>query len=47
MSAFQTKVKKEYEKKGYTVLKIIKLSDSSYPKEVDFRLNKRISLILS
>lgn len=31
MSKFQTKVIKEYKKKGYTVLNIIKLSDSGYP----------------
>lgn len=31
MSAYQDKIKKEFEKKGYTVLKIIRLSESGYP----------------
>jgi Holliday junction resolvase len=31
MSVFQTKVKKEYEQKGYKVLKIIKLAVNGYP----------------
>lgn len=28
---FQSKVKKEYESKGYTVLNIIRLGDNGYP----------------
>jgi hypothetical protein len=31
MSAFQTKIKDYLKKRGYTVLKIIKLSDNGYP----------------
>ena len=31
MSAYQTKIKNQYTKLGYTVLKVIKLSDSGYP----------------
>jgi Holliday junction resolvase len=31
MSAYQTKIKKQFKELGYTVLKIIKLSDSGYP----------------
>ena len=31
MSNFQNKVKKQMQEQGYTVLKIIKLSDSGYP----------------
>jgi hypothetical protein len=31
MSQFQNKVKKQMQDQGYTVLKIIKLSDSGYP----------------
>lgn len=31
MSKFQTKIIKEYKSKGYTVLNVIKLSDSGYP----------------
>jgi Holliday junction resolvase len=31
MSNFQNKVKKQMQDQGYTVLKIIKLSDSGYP----------------
>ena len=31
MSQFQNKVKKQMQAQGYTVLKIIKLSDSGYP----------------
>jgi Holliday junction resolvase len=31
MSAYQTKIKNQYTKLGYTVLKLIKLSDSGYP----------------
>lgn len=30
-SNFQKKVKKEYEKKGYTVLKVMKMSANGYP----------------
>jgi Holliday junction resolvase len=31
MSAYQTKIKKQFKELGYTVLKLIKLSDSGYP----------------
>jgi len=31
MSAYQTKIKNQYTKLGYAVLKVIKLSDSGYP----------------
>lgn len=31
MSKFQSKVIKEYKSKGYTVLNIMKLSNSGYP----------------
>lgn len=31
MSVFQTKVKKEYQKNGYTVVKVVKFVDSGYP----------------
>lgn len=31
MSAYQDKIKKEFQNKGYTVLKMIRLSDSGYP----------------
>lgn len=31
MSAYQTKIKKQFKELGYTVLKVIKLSDSGYP----------------
>lgn len=31
MSKFQTKIKKHFERKGYTVLKVIKLSANGYP----------------
>lgn len=30
-SNFQNKVKKEYEKKGYKVIKLIRLSENGYP----------------
>lgn len=30
-SDFQKKVKKEYEKKGYKVIKLIRLSENGYP----------------
>ena len=30
-SSFQNKVKKEYENKGYTVLKVMKMSANGYP----------------
>jgi len=30
-SNFQTKIKTEFRKRGYTVLKVIKLSDNGYP----------------
>jgi hypothetical protein len=29
--SYQNKIKKEYEEKGYTVLKIVRLSHSGYP----------------
>lgn len=31
MSAFQNKIKREYQKKGYTVVKVVKFVDSGYP----------------
>ena len=31
MSNFQSKVKKQYEKEGYKVVKLIKLSENGYP----------------
>lgn len=40
MSAYQNKIKKEFENKGYTVLKIIRLSDSGYPDLLAMKLGE-------
>lgn len=39
-SKFQTKIKNEYKKNGWTVLKIIKLSDNGYPDLLCIKLNE-------
>lgn len=31
MSAYQNKIKKEFQNKGYTVLKVVRLSENGYP----------------
>jgi hypothetical protein len=40
MSAFQTKIKKQLEDEGYTVLKIVRLSDSGYPDLLAMKKNQ-------
>lgn len=40
MSTYQTKIKKEFEQKGYTVLKIVRLSDSGYPDLLAMKLGE-------
>jgi hypothetical protein len=40
MSAYQTKIKKEFEQKGYTVLKIVRLSDNGYPDLLAMKLGE-------
>jgi Holliday junction resolvase len=42
MSAFQTLVKNKLKKQGFTVLKIIKLSDSGYPDLLALKEGKSI-----
>jgi Holliday junction resolvase len=42
MSAFQTLVKNKLKKQGFTVLKIIKLSDSGYPDLLAIKEGKSI-----
>ena len=40
MSAYQNKIKKEFQLKGYTVLKIVRLSDSGYPDLLAMKLGE-------
>lgn len=40
MSAYQNKIKKEFQNKGYTVLKIVRLSDSGYPDLLAMKLGE-------
>lgn len=40
MSTYQTKIKKEFEQKGYTVLKIVRLSDNGYPDLLAMKLGE-------
>jgi hypothetical protein len=40
MSAYQNKIKKEFQSKGYTVLKIVRLSDSGYPDLLAMKLGE-------
>ena len=42
MSQFQNKVKKQMQEQGFTVLKIIKLSDSGYPDLMCFKYGQTI-----
>lgn len=40
MSAYQNKIKNEFQNKGYTVLKIVRLSDSGYPDLLAMKLGE-------
>ena len=40
MSAYQNKIKKEFQNKGYIVLKIVRLSDSGYPDLLAMKLGE-------
>lgn len=40
MSAYQNKIKREFQNKGYTVLKIVRLSDSGYPDLLAMKLGE-------
>lgn len=40
MSAYQNKIKKEFQNKGYTVLKVIRLSENGYPDLLAMKLGE-------
>lgn len=40
MSAYQNKIKKEFQNKGYTVLKVVRLSETGYPDLLAMKLGE-------
>lgn len=40
MSAYQNKIKKEFQDKGYTVLKVVRLSETGYPDLLAMKLGE-------